>query len=505
MVLREVRIVALDGSTTDPGPVDVRVRAGRVVELGPALEVTADDEVIEAEGRWLMPGLWDHHVHLTQWGAQAARLDTAGADSPEEVCRRVAVRVACTPPGATIVGWGHRFGGWPRRPTVAELDAVSGATPVVLIAGDGHHGWLNTAALSLLGLSGVTGVLDEDDWFPLYRRVADLPGVAQAAEAGVGAVMEAAAGLGVVGVVDLEFDRPHALWPERVARGLNQLRVRAGVYEGGLDEVIDLGLCTGDIVEGTEGLVTMGPLKVISDGSLNTRTAYCCEPYADALPGEAFPRGKLNTPLAQLTSLLTRARVHAIEIALHAIGDAAIASGIQAIRSAGQRGSIEHAQLIRREDIQAMAELGVVASVQPAHLLDDRDPTMRLWPDRSDRCFMFRSMLDAGVRLAFGSDAPVSPLDPWLAMAAAVHRSADEREPWHPEEAISTREALLASTDGHDSVRVGSLADLILLDDDPLRGKGDDSADAAAYLRGLRVEATFVGGRATHSRFFAAP
>ena len=146
-----------------------------------------------------------------------------------------------------------------------------------------------------------------------------------------------------------------------------------------------------------------------------------------------------------------------------------------------------------------MGRLGVVASVQPAHLLDDRDVTAACWPDRAERCFMLRSMLDAAVALALGSDAPVSPLNPWLAMAAAVHRSADEREPWNPAEALTPAQALAASTDGATTVAVGSPADLVLLDADPLAA-AEDSAAAGAALRAMpvAVAATLVGGRIVH-------
>ncbi|MET0467537.1 MAG: amidohydrolase family protein, partial [Aeromicrobium sp.] len=157
----------------------------------------------------------------------------------------------------------------------------------------------------------------------------------------------------------------------------------------------------------------------------------------------------------------------------------------------------EHAQLMTREDIAQLAELGVRASVQPAHLLDDRDVTERLWADRADRCFPWRRLLDAGVDVAFGSDAPVAPLDPWVAMAAAVHRSADDRAPWNPAEALSAAEALAASVDGRDTLRVGGRADLVLLDRDPLEPHGD-SAAVSAHLRAVGVDGTMRAGRFTH-------
>ena len=144
-----------------------------------------------------------------------------------------------------------------------------------------------------------------------------------------------------------------------------------------------------------------------------------------------------------------------------------------------------------------MAELGVRASVQPAHLLDDRDVTERCWPERTHRCFAFRSMLAAGVELVLGSDAPVAALDPWLAMSAAVHRTADARAPWHPEQALTAAEALAASTDGQPTLRPGSRGDVVLLDHDPL-APYDDSGEVGAHLREVEVAATFVAGRPTH-------
>ena len=133
---------------------------------------------------------------------------------------------------------------------------------------------------------------------------------------------------------------------------------------------------------------------------------------------------------------------------MHAIGDAAVGVALDAFSHTGAHGSIEHAQLVATATSSAWRRLGVVASVQPAHLLDDRDVTHQCWPDRDDRCFPLRSMLEAGVRLALGSDAPVAPLDPWESMAAAVHRTADEREEWNAAETITVAQALAASVDG---------------------------------------------------------
>jgi predicted amidohydrolase YtcJ len=247
-------------------------------------------------------------------------------------------------------------------------------------------------------------------------------------------------------------------------------------------------------------LVTMGPLKVISDGSLNTLTAWCCDPYVGGEHLE-HPRGLPNLPVEELTRIMVRAREIGLTAAIHAIGDQAVASTLDAFAASGQIGSMEHAQLVRWGDVQRLAEAGITASVQPTHALDDRDVSQLWWADRTDRLYAFRAMLDAGVPLALGSDAPVSPLDPWLAIAAAVHRSGDDRPAWHPEQAITVAEALASSTDGQGTLAPGSRGDVVLLDADPLTtdGAGDDSGERAAYLRSMPVAATVVAGRPVHS------
>ncbi|MBE8526637.1 amidohydrolase family protein, partial [Amycolatopsis sp. H6(2020)] len=204
-----------------------------------------------------------------------------------------------------------------------------------------------------------------------------------------------------------------------------------------------------------------------------------------------------NESPEHLRRLLGAAREAGLEVALHAIGDAAVRHALDAYAATGARGSIEHAQLMRREDLPRMAALGITASVQPAHLLDDRDVTDVLWADRAERSFMLASMLAAGIPLAFGSDAPVSLLDPWLEMAAAVHRSGDPRPSWHPQEGIDARAALRASTGGRLVPADGDVADLAVVEDNPL-APAADTAEAGARLRGMRVWATFLAGRPTH-------
>lgn len=487
------------GTRLDAGatPLDVRIRDGVIAEIGPGL--ARDGAVVhDAGGALAIPGLWDGHVHFGQWAAMTRRVDLADTESPDEVTARIAHHLATErpQPGAVVQGYGWRMAGWDRQPSTAELDAVVGDRPVILISADCHAGWLSSAAFRSLGLPVRPGHLDEDDWFPIYIQLADLPEDPVAVRASLDRALRQAAAKGVVGVTDMEFETGRVEWPQRTAAGMDLLRVRTCTYPEGLEGAIAAGARTGDILD-TSGLVTMGPLKVITDGSLNTRTAWCCEPFiTDDVLSE--PHGKRSVDPEELTALLSRARAHGLDGAVHAIGDAALLDALGAYAASGARGSIEHAQLVRMEVLGRMAELDLVASVQPAHLLDDREATEALWPDRLDRCFALRSLMDAGVTLRLGSDAPVSSLDPWLAMSAAVHRSADEREPWAPEQALTPREALLASTDGITEIAVGGPGDIALLAEDPCPADLSGTAQQAARLRGTQAVATFVGGRLTH-------
>jgi len=487
-VLRNVRVVELGRGRGWVGPVDVFVEQGTVREIGHGLDHPAGIEEYDAQGRWAIPGLWDAHVHLAQWTARRDRLDLAGTESPSEALARVSDRLGTRP--GPLVATGHRTGLWADQPTVAALDAIAPDVPVVLIAGDAHHAWLNSRALAALGLPEREGVVAENEWYEAYTRIDTIvePDVSPAAYR---RTLEQAAALGITGVVDLERGQTAADWEPRDS----PVRVRVATYADGLDAVVAAGLRSGDVLPGSPGTVTMGPLKIISDGSLNTRTAWCCEEYADGSGA-----GAANQTSDELTRLLDLAHASGLEVATHAIGDLALREALTAYDATGAAGSIEHAQLVRRDELPRMAGLGLRASVQPAHLLDDRDVTELCWPDRAERCFAFRWMVDAGVELALGSDAPVSPLDPWLAVSAAVHRSADDRPPWHPEQALTVREALAASVDGRGSVHSGMRADLVLLDADPL-APADDTAEQAARLRAMPVALTVVEGEVVHSEW----
>jgi len=488
LLLRNGRLADLDGSGTPDAPVDIRVTDGVVTEVAPGLAADGVEEV-DAEGRWLLPGLWDQHVHLTQWSLSSSRLDLTGVRSAETALAAVRERLEARP-DQSIVGWGHRPTDWPVDPVVSMLDELETDQPIVLIAGDGHHAWLNSVALMTLAIPLREGMVAEGEWFAVYPRLMAVLGDDGTGPDALLRTQHEAAALGIVGITDFEFSGGPDQWTTRWEAGGDLLRVRAATYADGLDAVIERGLRTGDVLPGCDDRARMGPLKIISDGSLNTRTAWCCEPYAGPSP-LGFPHGQPNQTPEELRDLLRRATEHGLEVAVHAIGDRAVGEALDAIGEVGARGSIEHAQLVRREDVRRMADLGVVASVQPAHLVDDRDVCDRLWPGQGDRSFAFRWMLDDGVRLALGSDAPVASLDPWLAVMAAAHRSVDGREAWYADQAITLREALAASTDGWGTVAAGHPGDLVLLDEDPF-------GDWSERRQQPQVAATWVAGRQIH-------
>ncbi|MGQ7296612.1 amidohydrolase family protein [Quadrisphaera sp. KR29] len=524
LLLRRCRLV--DPARTHEGLVDVLLDGGVVASVAPSTTTTASgsEQVLDLEGRWLLPGLWDEHVHLGQWALVRRRLDVSGAASAAEAAAAVGARAAAERDGAAaagvLVGYGFRDGLWPHAPSAELLDdAVAAAgdprRPVVLVSADLHCAWLSTAAAQEVAaplgvVPDTTGLVREEAAFAVQRALGRV-GQAELDAAVADALAEAAA-RGVVGVVDLEMTDAlggtAAVWARRAgaagAAASAGLRVEAGTYPQHLQEALAAGVRGGQPLATGQPLVVAGPLKVITDGSLNTRTACCLDPY----PGRTGPssRGDLAWPLEALTALVRRGRAGGLEPAVHAIGDAAVRVALDALAASGGGGRVEHAQLVADDDVARFAALGTTASVQPAHLLDDRDVAEVHWRGRTGRAFPLRALLDAGARLALGSDAPVAALDPWLAVAAAVARtdpgdgSADgsrgtagggPRPPWHPEQAITPAEALAASARGRSVVAVGDPADVVALEADPL-------ADGVAASGAARVWLTVVDGRVVH-------
>jgi len=264
--------------------------------------------------------------------------------------------------------------------------------------------------------------------------------------------LKIAKSMGVVGITSFEMESLTD-WDRRLDNGFDVLKVRASLYADQIHEAYDRGLRTGDPIGDR---VEMGYLKVITDGSINTRTAYMHAPYEgdDSV-------GVLNTSESELERLVREAHEHGVTAALHAIGDKANTVVIDTFEKVGVSGRIEHAQMVLPEDVQRMARLGLTASVQPAHAVDDRDVAEKLWGNRVDYAYPMKSFLDAGVNLILGSDAPVAPLDPWHTIEMATARTADSRPAWHPDEALTRAQAVKAST--RSTIEVGQPADLIFV------------------------------------------
>lgn len=472
---------------------DILLRGERVAEVAPSGTINASDaEAIELDGRYVGPGLWDEHLHFTQWTIQRSRLDLAGTRGPAEVLERVAAALQSAPPadGATLTGYGFRDATWTSPTSRAELDALAGDRAVVLISGDLHCAWMTTAAARRLGIApsdhGEDGMVREGPWIAANASSHERDALTTEAFAAGAAD---AARRGVVGVVEFEHADNLAEWPARVAAGVRSLRVEAAVWPDRLDAAIAAGHRTGASVD-PHGLVSVGRLKVVVDGSLNTRTAWCWDPYPGADPHAAHACGVVTVSPEETRRLMTQARDHGIHASIHAIGDRANSEVLDLFEELGMPGVIEHAQLVRESDFARFAPLGVIASVQPEHAMDDRDAAELHWAGRTGRAFAFGSLLRAGATLRLGSDAPVAPLDPWQAIASAVARSREERDAWHPEQSVPVEVAMAASSRGRTTIAAGDVADLVLVERDPFTASRDE-------LRTMPVAGTLLGGRWT--------
>lgn len=480
LLLRRVR-VGLGGELGD-----VRVNDGRVTAItGPGSAGFAA-RVVDGHGGTLLPGLVDAHVHLVQWATFRRRIPLGAARSAAEAVELLLAHLLATPsqPEELVVGAGFRDGLWPDEPRKELLQRALPGRAVALFGADLHTLWLSPAALKLIGRDHPTGVLLEGD---CMSATAQLPTAAvDVQDRWVAEAVRTAATRGVTRIVDYEYADTVADWTRRLGHGAPAARISCVVARYLLDRTIERGHRTGDVLPDSGGLLTVGPFKLFVDGSLNTRTAYCHDPYPG---GDSL--GLLELPPEELVPLMRRASAYGLVPAVHAIGDQANTIALDAFAEVGCPGRIEHAQLLSPADVPRFAELGVVAAVQPAHQPDDRDVADRHWSGRTARAFPYRSLLDSGARLELGSDAPVAPLDPWDGIAAAVARTDDDRPPWHPEQSIPLADALAAASGGRRGIAVGDVADLVVTVADPA---GLTPADLSA----LPVTATILGGHVTH-------
>ncbi|MEU4670799.1 amidohydrolase family protein [Amycolatopsis sp. NPDC023774] len=481
LLLRRVR-VGLGG-----GLADVRVNDGRVAAIEePGTGSGFAARVLDGHGGTLLPGLVDAHVHALQWATFRRRIPLEEARSAVEAVELLLLRLLETPdqPGDLVVGAGFRDGLWPDKPHKDLLQRALPGRAVALFSADLHTLWLSPAALKLIGRDHPTGVLLDND---CMTATAALPsGAPDVQDRWVADALSAAASRGVTGIVDYEYADTVTDWTRRVASVAPATRVSCVISRPLLEVAVSRGHRTGDVLPAGDGLLSVGPFKLFVDGSLNTRTAYCHDPY----PESDCP-GLLELPPSELESLLRQAWDNGLVPAVHAIGDKANTIALDAFAAVGCPGRIEHAQLLSYDDVPRFAGLDLVASVQPAHQPDDRDVADRHWYGRTDRAYAYRALLEAGARLEIGSDAPVAPLDPWDGIAAAVGRTDDDRPAWHPEQAIPLADALAAASGGRRGVAVGDVADLMITAADP-------SHLSPAQLRDMPLTATILAGKPTH-------
>ncbi len=502
VLLRRTR---LNGSVRDVLLAHGRVRAiGADLARGaPGLESLGDGlRQLDLDGAVLLPGLRDEHVHLEQWAAARRRIDVSSAGSAGHAASLVAQATASNPDvdnlagagPAVLLGQGFRDALWPDPPAAAVLDEAVPDRPVVLISADLHTAWCNTQAMMLLGLRAA--IVREDEAMSVLARAGRVDPAVM--DSWVLEATRAAAGRGVTGVVDFEYGDTVRDWVRRAGVTLPPVRVGTAIWPEWLESTIGAGLASGDPLPGLDDpaaadRLRVGPLKLFVDGSLGTRTAYCHDRYPGAADGEA--NGILRTGPLELERLLRRATAHGLDVAVHAIGDRATSIALDAFETVGCGGRIEHAQQVLEPDLRRFAALGVVASIQPRHAADDRDAADLHWSGSTDRAFPYAALVGAGAQVVLGSDAPVAPLDPWDGIASAVHRSVDARPAWHPEQHLTLERALAAASGGRRTVRVGDVADLVVVAEPPADLLAREGPDG---LRRTEVLGTLVAGRWTH-------
>ncbi len=482
MRLRNARTVDLAAGTSDR-PHDIVVSGSRIYRSDVVTTGAGDDGAeIDLQGRWVMPGLWDAHVHFDLWAMACRRPDAGRACSAAELCADLGRIIEAGSDDRPIIAMGARHWDWDDDLDGAMLDAVGGTRPVVVVAANLHIAWANRAARRHWGMDRedlADGVLREKDAFRLEDRFSTVDEAVL--DDWVAQAQEQAASCGIVGVTDMQHGPGRIrTWRRRAARPDQLLRVAIACWADSLDEAVEAGMRTGYPID-EAGWLRGGPLKIIADGSFTAQTAWCTHPYGE--PGTGLdPHGEPSISRAELANLMSRGELSGLQIAVHAIGDEAIEMALDCYAETGATGGIEHAVVPGPEGVSRMAELGLRASVQPVHMLADRELIQNRWPTGAEHFFPLRSMLEAGVPLAFGTDAPVVPIAPWLAIQTAVLRSYPGQEAWNASESLSVPQALRASTAHIAALVPGGHADLIALDEDPLQMDPERIARTEVFL-----------------------
>ena len=527
MITGGVVWTGLSSGTPQPGA--VALAGGRVLAIGDEASLArygdSKTERIEANGGLVMPGFTDGHTHFVDGGFQLVSVDLRTAATPSEFIRRLKLYAQGLKPGEWILGgdWDHTL--WPGQPLPHHewIDSVTPNNPVFVNRLDGHEALANAVALKAAAVtkhtptpSGgeilrdartgeLTGIF-KDGALDLIGRAVPEPSPLQR-DSALARALASAASLGVTATAHMSASWEDLASYRRLERA-GQLTLRAALY---------LPLASWRAVADTvaragrgDDWVKIGGLKGFMDGSAGSRTAYFFDAYSDS----AEYHGLLQHPEADMRRWIGAADSAGLQVAVHAIGDRANAillsiydSVARAHGPRDRRFRVEHAQHLRPQDIPLFGKLAVIASMQPYHAIDDgRWVERRIGPIRIKTTYAFRTLLDDGARLAFGSDWTVAPLDPILGVYAAVtRRTLDGKNPggWVPEQKISLEEALRAYTAGNayatfDEARRGTLApgrqaDVVVLDRN-LFTTPPESLDHA------HVRVTIVGGKVVYRR-----
>jgi len=518
------------GESRQPAADAIAVIGERIVEVGAARDIERwrgrETQVIDAAGRRIIPGFNDAHVHFVDGGADLENVDLKDADTPAEFARRIGER-ARSRPGEWILGgnWDDQRWSPAQLPTRALIDDITNGTPVFVYRYDGHMALANSAALGRAGITAETpdppggsivhdarglptGVLKDAAMAPVQRVIPKMSDERRLNV--VKRALKHAASLGVTSVQDMNpsYDDVSA-YAELAGRGELTTRIYAAPMETDWYDQAKIG------VRRAFGSPTLriGAVKGYADGSLGATTAFFFEPYTDA-PGT---RGLLSDEMQPIDHMRTRlmAADHAgLQLCIHAIGDAGISTILDlftdilaANGDRDRRFRIEHAQHIAPKDFDRFASLKVVASMQPYHAIDDgRFAERRIGPERIKTTYAFKTLLDKGVRLAFGTDWAVAPLNPMLGLYAATTRATlDGKNPggWVPEQKISIEQAVTAYTAGSafaefqerdkGTLARGKLADLVILSEDIF-------SIPPERLKDVQVLTTVMGGKVVHQR-----
>src|SRR6201981_2673270 len=507
----------------------VAVIGDRIVAVGSRADIDlwrgAQTKVIDARGKLLLPGFNDAHVHFIQGGAQLDQVQLTDAASPEELAKRIAAQAKKTPEDEWILGGRWDETKWPKQelPTKELADAVTGATPIFVERYDGHEALANSAAMKLAGVDaktkdvpgGVivrdangnpTGIFKDAAQELIYKVVPPMSHEQRIRAAR--RALEHAASLGVTSVQHMNPEFADvAAYSELAEKGELTTRIYAVPMETDWRDQAKVGIRR---AWGSRYL-RLGAVKGYADGSLGSRTACMFEPFADDPGNRGLLSDEMHPPSAMRERLMG-ADAAGLQIRVHAIGDRAVSMMLDIFGDIekehgyhDQRFAIEHAQHMAQKDFERFAKLHVIASMQPYHAIDDgRWAEKRLGHDRARYSYAWRSFLDHGVTLAFGTDWPVAPLDPMVGLYAAVTRATlDGKNPggWIPEEKITLPEAIEAYTMGaaftefqeneKGSITPGELADMVILTDNIFDLKPE-------AIRNVKVETTIVGGKVVY-------